>query len=187
MATPTVALFHSPLQSGYSQVYIKQTEVFSSTNRTETRRKLLDRALIGVSARFKITTEEQYFHFENIIRQAKINDDIIAMPLWFSRTTLASNADNTSNIITVSDASLEGFAASNFVVINGNNGGVDNDFRTISTVVSNDVTMTAVPSLDWRAGVEVVPCLSMKIDTIVKAKGVRALGYDYKIKAVEVE
>jgi len=27
----------------------------------------------------------------------------------------------------------------------------------------------------------------MKIDTIVKAKGARALGYDYKIKATEVE
>lgn len=187
MATPTVALFHSPLQSGYSQIYIKQTEVFSSINGTESRRKLLDKTLIGINAKYEIVTEEQLFHFENLIRQAKLNDDIIAMPLWYSRTTLASNADDTSNIISVADASLEGFAANNFLVINGNNGSADNDFRTISTVVSNDVTMTAVPSLNWRSGVEVVPCLKMKIDSIVKGSGARAVGYSYKIKATEVE
>ena len=181
-------LYLSPLQSGYSQTYSKETEVFRSINGTESRRRLLDKTLIGVNAKYETFNREQTEMMDSLLAFAKYNDDIMWIPLWFSRTTLTSAASTSSAIISVVDASLEGFSSGAYVMLNLARGMTPVSNRAIiSSISTNDITLSDNPYFPYPAGSEVVPIRQMKIDTVVKSKGQRVQQFNYSITAKEVD
>ena len=180
-------LYLSPLQGGYSQIYIKQTEVFRSINGTESRRSLLNDTLIGVNARYQTFNREQTEMMDSLLAFAKYNDDIMWIPLWFSRTTLTSAASTSSAVISVVDASLEGFSTSAYVMLNLPRGMSPVSNRAIIDGIStNNITLSANPYFPFPIGSEVVPIRQMKIDTVVKSQGQRVQQFNYSITAREV-
>ena len=181
-------LYLSPLQGGYSQIYMKQTEVFRSINGTESRRSLLNDTLIGVNAKYQTFNREQTEMMDSLLAFAKYNDDIIWIPLWFSRTTLTSAASTSSAVISVVDASLEGFSSSAYVMLNLARGMTPVSNRAIiSSISTNDITLSGNPSFPYPIGSEVVPIRQMKIDTVVKSQGQRVQQFNYNITAREVD
>ena len=180
-------LYLSPLQGGYSQIYIKQTEVFRSINGTESRRSILNDTLIGVNARYQTFNREQTEMMDSLLAFAKYNDDIMWIPLWFSRTTLTSAASTSSAVISVVDASLEGFSTSAYVMLNLPRGMSPVSNRAIIDGIStNNITLSANPYFPFPIGSEVVPIRQMKIDTVVKSQGQRVQQFNYSITAREV-
>ena len=180
-------LYLSPLQGGYSQIYIKQTEVFRSINGTESRRSLLNDTLIGVNARYQTFNREQTEMMDSLLAFAKYNDDIMWIPLWFSRTTLTSAASTSSAVISVVDASLEGFSTSAYVMLNLPRGMTPVSNRAIIDGIStNNITLSANPYFPFPIGSEIVPIRQMKIDTVVKSQGQRVQQFNYSITAREV-
>lgn len=181
-------LYLSPLQGGYSQIYMKQTEVFRSINGTESRRSLLNDTLIGVNAKYQTFNREQTEMMDSLLAFAKYNDDIIWIPLWFSRTTLTSAASTSSDVISVVDASLEGFSVDSYLMINLSRGITPVSSRPqIHGISSNDITLSGNASFPYPIGSEVVPIRQMKIDTVVKSQGQRVQQFNYNITAREVD
>jgi len=180
-------LFLSPLQDGYSQIYIRQTEVFRSVNGTESRRQLLDDTLIGVNAKFKTYNRQQTQMMDSIIYFAKTNNDIMWVPLWFSKTTLASAASTSSADIVVGDATLEGFANGASLMMSVPSGmNPTSEKAVISSISSNTITLTGTPSFPFPANSVVVPLREMKIDTVSKSSGARPQHFEYSVSATEV-
>lgn len=187
MASFTSTITFPPLQDGYKQSYSLKTNVFTSFNGKETRQKVQDKVFRLVDFQVMLYKKDDLDFMDGIIYESDMSNNIVGVPLWFSKTTLSADASTGSKDLTITDATLDGFTNSDSLLINPLGDQHGSQVSSITAVSAPTVTINDFPSMPFKSGVVVVPVLDMLIGSVVKSKGKRAEAFIYQFSCKEVD